>query len=153
MRWAKLFFSVTSSPLSTCSSLESFSLWALRGYCVKPSLAKKKKKFWLFEKNPLFLGCPGIVLEFKIFKNQLFKLQHFRLPPVWISHNSARGNLNNRPSRQGTVSKLDLDVIFKTAIFVGCSLTPLKVLKIFCEIIFGFLEQSANRDSKWFSDT
>ena len=25
-------------------------------------------------------------------------------------------------------------------------------LKVFCETIFGFLEQSANRDPKWFSD-
>ena len=28
----------------------------------------------------------------------------------------------------------------------------LKVLTVFCETVFGFLEQSANRDSKWFSD-
>ena len=28
----------------------------------------------------------------------------------------------------------------------------LKVLTVFCETIFGFLEPSANRDSKWFSD-
>ena len=28
----------------------------------------------------------------------------------------------------------------------------LKVLTVFCETVFGFLEESANRDSKWFSD-
>ena len=31
-------------------------------------------------------------------------------------------------------------------------LATLKILIVFCETIFGFLKQSANRDSKWFSD-
>ena len=37
-------------------------------------------------KNPPFRDCSGIVLEFRIFDNQLFRLQHFRVPPVWISY-------------------------------------------------------------------
>ena len=43
--------------------------------------------FWIFfgtgnvlEKNPLFQACSGIALEFRIFHNQRFRLQHFGLP-------------------------------------------------------------------------
>ena len=50
------------------------------------------KLFWIFfgtgnelEKIPFFQACSGIVLEFRIFDNQLFRLQHLRLALVWIS--------------------------------------------------------------------
>ena len=40
----------------------------------------------MYLKKPLFQACSGIVLEFRIFDERLLRLQHFRLPPVWISH-------------------------------------------------------------------
>ena len=43
-------------------------------------------------------------------------------------------------------------VIWQSIITIAHDKQTLKVLTVFCETIFGFLEQSANRDSKWFSD-
>ena len=45
--------------------------------------------FWYWKctwKKPLFQACSGIVLELRIFDERLVRLQHLRLPPVWISH-------------------------------------------------------------------
>ena len=64
----------------------------------------------MYLKKSTFQVCSEIVLKFIIFDNQLCRLQHFWLPPVWISSyvikyyfNSVQGNLNNRPSHQVTV--------------------------------------------------
>ena len=40
---------------------------------------------YILEKSH-FQACSGIVLEFRIFDERLLRLQHFRLPPVWICH-------------------------------------------------------------------
>ena len=62
-------------------------------------------------------------------------------------------NLNAEAvARRCSVKKIFLEISQihrKTPIPESLSL---KVLTVFCETVFGFLEQSANRDSKWFSD-
>ena len=76
----------------------------------------------VLEKKPLFQACSGIVLEFKIFDERLLRLQHFRLPPVWISH-----------LWENIISVLPNYLFLKNVkMFLKCSGIVLEFFKKFC---------------------